>query len=154
MHQTVGNVLRTLLHGEPPQNIADAKEFVDKALSIAMHAMRAGIHSILGSSPGSLVFNRDMFLDIPLIANWHAITQKREHLIHENLIQENQKRRRYDYLPGQRILKKRWILHKLDAIISGPYRVLQTHVNGTVTIELRPGVSERLNIWRVIPYKE
>ena len=24
MHQTVGNVLRTLLHGEPPQNIANA----------------------------------------------------------------------------------------------------------------------------------
>jgi hypothetical protein len=37
MHQTVGNVLRTLLHGEPPQNIATAKEFVDEALSIAMH---------------------------------------------------------------------------------------------------------------------
>jgi hypothetical protein len=56
------------------------KEFVDEALSIAMHAMRARIHSTLGSSPGSLVFNRDMFLNIPLIADWHAITQKREHI--------------------------------------------------------------------------
>ena len=82
MHQTVGNVLRTLLHGEPPQNIdgeppqniATAKEFVDEALSIAMHAMRVGIHTTLGSSPGNLVFNRDMFLNIPLIADWHAIT--------------------------------------------------------------------------------
>jgi hypothetical protein len=74
MHQTVGNVLRTLLHGEPPQNIATAKEFVDEALSIAMHAMREGIHTTLGSSPGNLVFNRDMFLNIPLIADWHAIT--------------------------------------------------------------------------------
>ena len=37
---------------------------------------------------------------------------------------------------------------------SGPYRVLQTHINGTVTIELRPGVSEKLNIRRIIPYKE
>jgi hypothetical protein len=75
MHKTVGNVLRTLLHGEPPQNIANAKEYIDEALSIAMHTMRAGIHSILGSSPGSLTFNRDMFLNIPLIADWHAITQ-------------------------------------------------------------------------------
>jgi hypothetical protein len=25
MHQTVGNVLRTFLHGEPPQNITTAK---------------------------------------------------------------------------------------------------------------------------------
>jgi hypothetical protein len=63
MHQTVGNVLRTLLHGEPPQNIADAKEFIDEALSIVMHAMRAGIHSTMGSSLGNLVFNRDMFLN-------------------------------------------------------------------------------------------
>jgi hypothetical protein len=154
MYQTVSNVLRTLLHGEPPQNIGTAKEFVDEALSIAMHAMRVGIHTTLGSSPGNLVFNRDMFLNIPLIADWHAITQKREHLINENLIRENQKRRRYDYLPGQRILKKRWRPRKLDERMIGPYRVLQTHVNGTVTIELRPGVSERLNIRRIIPYKE
>jgi hypothetical protein len=50
--------------------------------------------------------NKDMFLNIPLIADWHAITQKREHLIPENLIREDQKRRWYDYLPEQRILKK------------------------------------------------
>jgi hypothetical protein len=91
MHQTVGNVLRTLLHGEPPQNIANAKEYIDEAVSIAMHTMRAGIHSTLGSSPGSLTFNRYMFLNIPLIADWHAITQRREHLINENLVRENQK---------------------------------------------------------------
>ncbi len=39
MDQTVGNVLRTFLHGNPPQNIANAAQYVDKALSIAMHAM-------------------------------------------------------------------------------------------------------------------
>jgi hypothetical protein len=76
MHQTVGNVLRTLLHGEPPQNITTAQELVDEALSIATHAMRAGVHTTLGSSPGSLVFNREMFLNLPLIAYWHAINQK------------------------------------------------------------------------------
>ena len=82
MHQTVGNVLRTLLHlhGEPPQNITNARDYVDEALSIAMHAMRVGIHTTMGSSPGNLVFNKDMFLNIPLIADWHAITLKREHL--------------------------------------------------------------------------
>jgi hypothetical protein len=116
---------------------------------ITMNGMRAGVHSTLGSSPGNLVFNRDIFLNTPLIADWQAITQKREHLIHENRIQENQKRRWYNYLPEQRVLKKHWKPHKLDARTSGPYRVLQTQVNGTVTIELRLGVSERLNIWRV-----
>jgi hypothetical protein len=94
-----------------------------------MHAMRAEIHSTLGSSPaGSLVFNRDKFLNIPLIADWHAITQKREHLIHEPLMQENQKRRQYDYLPEQRVLKKHWKPRKLDKRTSGPYRVIQTYI--------------------------
>ena len=32
-----------------------------------------------------------MFLNIPLIADWHAITQRREYLIHETLMRENQK---------------------------------------------------------------
>jgi hypothetical protein len=153
MHQTVGNILRKLLHSEPPQNITTAKEFVDEALSIATNAMRAGVHTTLGSSPGSLVFNRDMFLNTPLITNWHAVTQNLEHLIHEHLLRENQKRRRHDYAPQQHVIKKCWKPCTLDKRTSGPYRVLQTHVNGTVTIELRPGVSERLHIGRILPYK-
>jgi hypothetical protein len=51
------------------------KEFVDESLSITTHALRAGVHTTLGSSPGSLVFSRDMFLNLPLIADWHAINQ-------------------------------------------------------------------------------
>jgi len=61
MHQIVGNVLRTLLHGRPPQNITTAKEFVDEALSIATHAMGAGVHTTLGGSPGSLVSTETCF---------------------------------------------------------------------------------------------
>jgi len=57
MHQTVGNILRTLLHGEPPQDVTRAKDFIDEALSIAMHALHTGVHTTLGSSPGSLVFH-------------------------------------------------------------------------------------------------
>ena len=86
-----------------------------------MHVIRVRIQTTLGSSPGNLVFNRDMFLNIPLIVDWHVITLRREHLINENIIQENQKRRRYDYLPQQRILKKRWKPRKLDERTSGPY---------------------------------
>jgi hypothetical protein len=56
--------------------MASAKEYINEALSIAMHAIKAAIHSTLGSSPGSLTFNMDMFLDIPLIADWH----KDEHI--------------------------------------------------------------------------
>ncbi len=99
-----------------------------------MHAMRAGLHSTLGSSPGSLVFIRDMFLNISLIADWHAITQKREHLINENLTPENQKRRHFDYAPNQKNLNKRWNPTKSGVRTLGPYTILQVHTNGTVTM--------------------
>jgi len=124
MHQTIENVLRTLLYGEPPKNIAKAKDYIDEALSIAVHTMREGVHSTMGSSPGNLVFNRDMFLNIPLIAHWHAITLKRERLINENLMRENQNRRRYDYAPQQKILKKTWKPRKLRLRTTGPYTIL------------------------------
>ncbi len=156
MHQTVGNVLRTLLHGQPPQQItgACAKDFIDEALSITMHAVRAGMHSTFGSSLGSLIFNRDMFLNIPLIADWHAVTKRREHLVNENLMRENRKGHRHDYAVDNRVLKKRHHPTKLGLRTIGPFKVIQTHVNGTVTIELRPGVTEHINIRRIIPYNE
>jgi hypothetical protein len=86
--------------------IANAKECMHRISLITMHAMQAGVHSTLGSSQGNLLLNRDMFLNIHLIADWHTITQRREHLIHENLMRKNQKRRGYDYATQQLVLKK------------------------------------------------
>jgi len=154
MHQSVGNILRTLLHGDPPENVSKANDMVDEALSIAQHAMRTSVHTTLGSSPGALVFSRDMFLNVPLSSDWHAITQKREHLINYRLMRQNAQRRTYDYAPNQKVLKKVHDPTKLGIRTTGPYKIKKTHVNGTVTMELRAGVSERINIRRVIPYRE
>jgi hypothetical protein len=68
------------------QALASTKEYINEALSIAMHAIRAAIHSTLGISPGRHTFNRDTFLNIPVIADWHTIIQRQENLINENLI--------------------------------------------------------------------
>jgi hypothetical protein len=55
---------KDLVHGEPPQDMASStKEYIDEALSTAMQAMRAAIHSTMESSPRSLTFKRDMFLN-------------------------------------------------------------------------------------------
>ena len=40
MHQTVGNILRTLLLLNPPKHEEQAKYIVDNALGTAMHVMR------------------------------------------------------------------------------------------------------------------
>jgi hypothetical protein len=153
MHQTVANVLRTLCNTNPPRNMNRARSIVDSALATAMHAMRTNVTTTLGSSPGALVFNRDMFLNVPLIADWHLIARRREHLVNESLRRQNMKRRRYDYVPGQQVLKKIHEPTKLGERTEGPYQIQSVHVNGTLTIILRPGVTERINIRRVIPYR-
>jgi len=73
MHQTVTNILRPLLHAHFPQTAQAASDIVDTALATASHASRATLHRSLNNSPGALVFHRDMFLDIPLIADLEMI---------------------------------------------------------------------------------
>ena len=153
MHQTVGNILRTYLYSNHPQNMTQAKDIIDQALATAMHAMRTTIATTLGSTPGALSFSRDMLLNIQLIADWQAIAARREQHINDNLRRANQKRRQYDYTAGQKILKKVHNPTKLGVRTSGPYTIQRVHVNGTITIQLRQGISERINIRRVMPYR-
>jgi len=69
-------------------------------------------------------------------------------------MRQNAQRRTYDYALNQKVLKKVHDPNKLGIQTAGPYKIKKVHVNGTVTMELRPGVSERINIRRVIPYRE
>ena len=147
-------MLRTLLYPNPPKTVANAADLIDQALCTAMHAIRTNIYSTLKGAPGALVFGRDMFLDVPLIADWQAIQNHRSTIVNERLRKANMGRRTYDYVQGQKVLKKRHKPDKLGRRKEGPYKVTQVHTNGNVTIELRPGVTERINIRRVEPYRE
>ena len=93
MHQTVGNVLRTVLYSEQPKDLTKAKDIVDDALATAMHSMRTNVTTALKSSPGALVYARDMFLNVLLIADWQTIQKHREQLVNKNLRRANGKRR-------------------------------------------------------------
>jgi hypothetical protein len=48
-----------------------------------MHAMRVTTASTLGSMPGALAFSCNMFLNVPLIADWHTIAQCRDQYVNE-----------------------------------------------------------------------
>jgi hypothetical protein len=61
MHQTVNNVLRTLVYTNPPCNMTKARDIIDDALATTMHAMQTTVATTLGSTPGALAFARDMF---------------------------------------------------------------------------------------------
>ena len=156
MHQTVTNILRPLLHVHLPQNVQAAADIIDTALATASHASRSSIHRTLNVSPGALVFHRDMFLDIPLIADLATIRNHRQALIDENLRRQNLKRRSFDYQVGQQVLILNSDIHpaKLDPTSTeGPYEIIQVHTNGTVTIRKSAFVTDRINIRRLRPFR-
>ncbi len=152
MHQTITNVLRTLVHTNPPRNMTQARDIIDDALATAMHAMQTTIATTLGSTPGSLAFAQDMFLNMLLIADLQAIVWNREHHVNENLRRANRKQSQYDYAPGQQVLKNVHNPTKLGVRTEGPYTIERIYINGNLTISMRGGITERINIRRVLPY--
>ena len=152
MHQTVGNMLRATMSLNPPIGADNANWMVDSILAKCMFAMRTAVHGSLKASPGSLVFQRDMILDIPVIADWNLIREHRQQLIDQRLIAANRKRFAYDYHIGDEVLKLTYNSKKLEQRAVGPYRILEVHTNGTVTIRLNHHTMERISIRRIKPY--
>ena len=93
--------------------MANAADLIDQALDTEMKYMRVNITTTLKESPESLVFGRDMFLDIPLISDWKMIQKHRQKLFNERLRRLNQIRIIFDYIQGKRVLKKK---HRPDKI--------------------------------------
>ena len=93
-----------------------------------------------------------MFLNVPLVADWQTISRKREHHVKQNLRKANAKRRSFDYAKGRQVLKKVHNTKKLGVRTTGPYPIQRVHVNVNFTIELRPGLLERINIRQLVPY--
>ncbi len=56
MHQTVNNVLKTLVHSNSQCNMTQARDIIDDALAAAMHAMQTTAAATLGSTPDALAF--------------------------------------------------------------------------------------------------
>ena len=119
-----------------------------------MHSLRATVSTTLKATPGGLAFSCDMLLNVPLIADWKAVQKHREQLVNKALLKSNQKRIKYDYHVGQKILKyNNSIVGKLELKTTGPFEILHIHTNGMVTLLLRPGISERINVQRTILYR-
>ena len=152
MHQVVGNLLRTLLHVNPPQNFQNAAAIVDYALATASYALRATVHRTLGISPGALVFHRDMLIDVPYVANLLLLRDKRQALIDYNLRRENNRRRNFDYRIGEYVLELKRDPTKMGIRTTGPYRIERVHANGTLTIRRGQGLTDRINIRRLRPF--
>jgi hypothetical protein len=154
MHQTAGTILRTLELTHPPQTLQEAQVLLDSALATTMHACRTAIHTTLKMSPVAFVFQGDMFLDIPIIADLQTIQERQQVLINKKLRGENLKRRSYNYQINQEVLVKIPNPTKLHDRAEGPFRIQQVHVNGTLTIQRAPHITKCINIGRLLPYQQ
>jgi transposase InsO family protein len=153
MHQAIGNTLRVLYTMEPPQGVVQAEQLVDTAIADAVYATRCTYHSTLKTTPGGLAFGRDMILNIPLVTDLQQLQKRRQELIDKRLIEANTKRFAYDYSIGDEVLRLVYQPDKLEARAIGPYTITRVHSNGTLSIEVSPGVIERVNLRRVKPYR-
>ncbi len=93
-----------------------------------------------------------MFLNMPLIVDWQAITHTREHHVNENLGHANRKQHQFDYAPGQKVLMKVHDSTKLGVRTEGSYTIECVHVKGNLTVFLREGITEHINICMVLPH--
>ena len=74
-HHTIGQIIHTLIHLQPPTDQASVESLIDEAIATAMQALPSSPNTSLGNySPGFLVFNWDMFLNIPVIAALLTLT--------------------------------------------------------------------------------
>ena len=142
LHQSISNSLQTMLHKYPPNNIDQSNDIIDTCFATAAYASKVAIHRTLNMSPGALVFQRDMILNIPLITDLLHLHERRQIIIDERLRQANLRRRTFDYQPGDKIL----ILTNNPTTLQdrgiGPFTITQVHTNGTITLQRTPHIVE------------
>ena len=125
------------------------------ALAQAMHASRCISHGSLNNvSPGAVAFHRDMYLDLPFVADLLTLQQMRQGQIDKQLLQANAQRLARDWRVGEQVLVRNALKagSKLVPTFRGPYPILTVHTNGNVTIQHPNGIQERVNIRKLKPY--
>ena len=126
---------------------------MDNALATVIHVTRCSVNHQMKTTPGALTYRRDMFIDVPLIADLVAIRNNRQQLINNNLIRHNRKRYDYHYRLGDRIMVRVYDPDKMQEKLHGPYRIVEIRTNGTVRIQRTSNVLETFNIRKIVPYK-
>jgi hypothetical protein len=153
LHQTVQSCIRTFMQSQEA-NYVNPDMIVQYAIASTRYAVRSAINRALNNSPGSIVFQRDMLLPIPVLANIQALQQRRQLKVNQELFRQNQRRRYKDYQVGDQVkIVQEGIKRKLDPNATGPYVITEVHTNGTVVIQRHPHVFERINIRRIRPYQ-
>ena len=152
-HKAMGQILRTIFEAKNPRTMAEMDQVIVDAIANTNRAMRcAASTSLMGTSPGALVFGRDMHLNIPIVTDIIAITHNRQLQTDLRLQRENRRRTQHDYAVGDMvyIYNQYKSSQKLRKVWDGPYPIIRVHTNNNVTIE-RGALEERTSIRRIKP---
>jgi hypothetical protein len=101
VHQVLGQTLRIaeldIANSVTPD---DVNVFLDNAA----WAIHSTYHTVLKASPGAAIFGRDMLFNIPFMADWHKIGERRQSLTNRGNQRENAKCIDYAYKVGDKVL--------------------------------------------------
>ncbi len=129
----------------------DVNVFLDNAA----WAIRSTYHTVLKASPGAAIFGQDMLFNIPIVADWCRIGERRQSLTDCGNQHENAKPIDYDYKVGDKVLViNEGILFKTESAYGKePLTITTVHTNGTIRIQC--GIkTKRLSIRRVEPFTD
>ncbi len=128
---------------------------VDIFLDNAAWAIRSTYHTVLKASLGAAIFGWDMLFDIPFMANWREIGERRQRLTDRGNKRKNAKRIDYNYKVGDKVLViNEGILRKAESACGKePWTITTVHTNGTIRIQCGTKM-ERLSIRRVEPFTD
>jgi hypothetical protein len=154
LHQSISNTLRTMLHMYPPNTIDQTNDIMDTCFATATYSSKVAIHCTLNMSPGALVCQRDIILNIPLITDFLHLHDQPQIIIDERLRHATLHCRTFDYKPGDQELILTNNPNTLQDRGIGPFSILKVHTNGTIIFQRTPHIVERINIRRVKPYRD
>jgi hypothetical protein len=152
VHQVLGQMLHTA-----ELDMADSvtPDDVDVFLESAEWSIRYTYHTVLKASPGAAIFGQDMLFDIPFVADWRKIGERRQSLTNHGNQRKNAKRIDYDDKVGDKVLViNKGILRKAESAYGKePWTITTAHTNGTIRIQ-HGTKTERLSIQRVEPFTD
>ena len=92
------------LRENPPLKYEDVSNLVLRKCMATQYVIRATINLTLKHTHGELAFGRDMILPVPSKVNWENLFQRKQNIILQTNVKENQLIKEFDHKVGQRIL--------------------------------------------------
>ena len=102
IHQTIGNIIRTIQVNE--SEVINEKDPWLGILAATMFAVRATYHTTNQATPSQLVFGHDAIMNTKFVVDWKYICHWKQQLIQQNNCRENAKRIPHDYRIGDQVL--------------------------------------------------